>query len=95
MCLNCKKVLKTTGESTKGLNNHLKTHGFSDKISVGGPEKKHLKITSYYEDGKMKLHFQIARLAAIDGMSLNSIAKSYDLHLLVNDLPLSPNYRFL
>ena len=38
----------------------------------------------------MKLHFQIARLAAIDGMSPNSIAKSYDLHLLLNDLPLSP-----
>ena len=44
MCLNCKKVLKTIGGSTKGLHNHLKTHGFSDKISDGGPKKKHQRL---------------------------------------------------
>ena len=77
------------------MHNHLKLHGVSacnspKKIDVLEPAAKRSKITSFYHS-KNSIGYKVSRMAAIDGISLNVLANSYDLRQMMPDLPKSGN----
>jgi hypothetical protein len=53
-------------------------------------------INQFFAPSKTQLYasqtnLRIARLCAVDGLSFNVVAKSYDLHRIDSNLPNSPN----
>lgn len=87
----CKKVLKITGCSTKGLHAHLQN---IHKLSVKNvshelelppkdqPGAKKIKISNYFQPTltkEEKFSEIMARMTAKDGISFNTICKSIDI----------------
>lgn len=103
--LDCKKILKISGGSTKGLHTHLlsvhkeqvNTNQAIDcaksVIKSTGTIQKYLEQDAHDEK---TLNATIARLAAVDGLSFKTICESNDLRRLFKaegykNIPTSPN----
>lgn len=86
-CKICQKILKSSGGSTSSLQKHLtKIHNIKLEASASTsnltvvPIKKK-KITDFYEsDSSMEV--RISRMVSVDGISLRTFVKSWDLRFL-------------
>lgn len=91
----CKKILKITGGSTKGLQAHLQNVHKTNLKSASNPseivlpetpeyqpESKKAKLTNYFQpklSQENKLSEIFARMTAKDGISFNTICTSLDI----------------
>ena len=87
MCNECGKILSCKGASTHSMHNHLKLHDMAvNKSEPPAKKARFSSITNFLEE-KDSVSFKVARMAAVDGMSLNTLANSYDLHKMCPQLP--------
>ena len=86
-CITCRKILKCSGGSTKGLHVHQQTVHGSENVkqkvipvldSLVNPPKKR-KIIDYFHSGENSLPAVLARMTAIDGLPFALFITSSDL----------------
>lgn len=87
-CNICKKILKATGGSTKGLRDHvriihnidvnLKSNIEEEKCSEAPSKSKVQKLTNFFSS-KNSLEIVVSRLVALDGLSFSVIVTSKDI----------------
>ena len=97
-CSVCSAIIKASGSSTKNLITHLKSKHqilFKSSIEKSVTVTKKRKIDLYFNNNRCESLGDVAKLAAVDGLTFNQIASSKLLRAFAADgyrLPSSQDY---